>query len=175
MYTPRHRLSKNDMNYNSIVEDTRKSRCESAIENIKRRLTYINQKFIDELYQNTFFPDNARIIMKVYDSFARINEFFDNNRINFSYFYDCNERESLRILTYFQLHFYDSNYVRRYYEYKQNIITPDMHPNVVDTCDNMYSIITTKIENILNPLRALQSRIEEEEYTPYNEQRYHRT
>ena len=88
MYTPRHRFSKNDMNYNSIVEDTRKSRCESAIENIKRRLTYINQKFIDELYQNTFFPDNARIIMKVYDSFARINEVFDNNRINFSYFYD---------------------------------------------------------------------------------------
>ena len=40
------------MNYNSIVEDTRKSRCESAIENIKKRLTYINQKFIDELYQN---------------------------------------------------------------------------------------------------------------------------
>ena len=168
MYTTRHSLSKNDINYNSIVEDTRKSRCESAIENIKKRLTYINQKFIDELYQNTFFPDNARIIMKGYDSFARINEFFDNNRINFSYFYDCNERERLRILSYFQLYFYDSNYVRRYYEYKQNIITSDMHPLVVDACDVLYSIITSKIEYILTPLRALKGQIEEEEYVQYH-------
>ena len=78
-------------------------------------------------------------------------------------------------MSYFQLYFYDSNYVRRYYEYKQNIITSDMHPLVVDACDVLYSIITSKIEYILTPLRALQSRIEEEEYTPYNEQRYHRT
>ena len=78
----------------------------------KKRLKEINDKFVDELYENTFFPDNARIIMKVYDSFARINELFDNNKINFSYFYDCNERERLRILTYFELHFYNSAYLR---------------------------------------------------------------
>ena len=174
MYTPRHRLSKNDMNYNSIVEDTRKSRCESALENIKKRLIEINDTFVEKLYENTFFPDNKRIIMQVYNSFSRINEFFDRNN-QFSYYYDCKEREKLVLLKYFCMFFFESAYHRRYYEYKQQIITPDMNPLVVESCDKLLSTITTKIDSILNPLRALQSRIEEEEYTPYNEQRYHRT
>ena len=73
MYTTK--LSKNDMKYNQIVEETRKSRCESALGNIKKRLKHINDTFVEKLYENTFTPDNARIIMQVYNSFSQINEF----------------------------------------------------------------------------------------------------
>ena len=174
MYHNTTRLSKNDRKYNEIVEDTRKSRCESALENIKNRLIEINDTFVEKLYENTFFPNNARIIMQVYNSFSRINEFFDRNN-QFSYYYDCKEREKLVLLKYFCMFFFESAYHRRYYEYKQNIITPDMNPLVVESCDKLFSIITTKIDSILDPLRALRRRIKEEEYTPYNEPRYRRT
>ena len=50
-----------------------------------------------------------------------------------------------------------------------------MNPLVVESCDKLFSIITTKIDSILDPLRALRRRIKEEEYTPYNEPRYRRT
>ena len=39
-----------------------------------------------------------------------------------------------------------------------------MNPLVVESCDYMYSIIKKKINHILNPLRGLKRRIEEEEY-----------
>ena len=125
MYTTK--LSKNDMKYNSIVEETRKSRCESALENIKKRLKHINDTFVEKLYENTFTPDNARIIMQVYNSFSRINEFFDNNN-QFSYYYDCKERERLVLIKYVCMFFFESAYLRCYYEYKQNTITPAMNP-----------------------------------------------
>ena len=39
-----------------------------------------------------------------------------------------------------------------------------MNPQVVESCDKLFSIKTTKIDRILNPLRELQRRIEEEAY-----------
>ena len=53
-----------------------------------------------------------------------------------------------------------------------------MNPLVVESCDKLFSIITTKIDRILDPLRALQGRIEEEEYVNimnHDFSQYHRT
>ena len=103
--TTRHKFRKNDMKYNLIVEETRKSRCESALGNIKKRLKHINDTFVKKLYENTFTPSNEHIIMQVYNSFSRINEFFDNNN-QFSHYYDCKERERLVLLKYFCMFFF---------------------------------------------------------------------
>ena len=47
------------MKYNLIVEETRKSRCESVLDNIKKQLKEINDTFVKKLCENTFTPDNA--------------------------------------------------------------------------------------------------------------------
>ena len=92
--------------------------------------------------------------MQIYDSFARIDEYLDNNKINMSFFYDCNETEKLKILRVFDRYIYESVNVRHFNEYPRHL-----NPLVMECSDNLFSQIKTKIVKIISELPITQQQL----------------